>query len=80
MDALHKLKVWSLVDLPQGCKAVKSKWVFKQRADGRYHAQLVAKGFTCNVYHRRLPDLGSGGVCGYFYGTEQRCSFRDDEN
>jgi hypothetical protein len=46
MDALTKLKVWSLVDLPQGRKAVKSKWVFKQKADGHYHAQLVAKGFT----------------------------------
>jgi hypothetical protein len=46
MDALAKLKVWSLVDLPQGRKAVKSKWVFKRKVDGRYRARLVAKGFT----------------------------------
>jgi hypothetical protein len=46
MDALHKLKVWNLVDLPQGRKTVKCKWVFKQKVDGHYRAQLVAKGFT----------------------------------
>jgi hypothetical protein len=46
MDALAKLKVWSLVDLPQGHKAVKSKWAFKQKTDGHYRARLVAKGFT----------------------------------
>jgi hypothetical protein len=46
MDALHKLKVWNLVDLPQGRKTVKCKWVFKRKADGRYCVWLVAKGFT----------------------------------
>jgi hypothetical protein len=46
IDTLHKLKVWNLVDLPQGCKTVKCKWVFKWKADGRYRARLVAKGFT----------------------------------
>jgi hypothetical protein len=34
------------VDLPTGWKAVKSKWVFKRKTDGRYRARLVAKGFT----------------------------------
>jgi len=29
-----------------GQKAIKSKWVFKWKADGCYHACLVAKGFT----------------------------------
>jgi len=44
--ALDKNKTWELVDLPAGRKAVKSKWVFKHKADGRYRAHLVAKGFT----------------------------------
>ena len=46
MDALNKNKTWELVDLPPNRKAVKSKWVFKLKADGRYRARLVAKGFT----------------------------------
>ena len=46
IDALAKNGTWSLVDLPAGRKAVKSKWVFKRKADGRFRARLVAKGFT----------------------------------
>ena len=46
MAALARAGTWSLVDLPFGRKAVKSKWVFKLKADGRYRARLVAKGFT----------------------------------
>jgi hypothetical protein len=46
IDALAKNGTWDLVDLPPGRKAVKSKWVFKLKADGRYRARLVAKGFT----------------------------------
>jgi len=46
MDALDKLKVWHLEPLPEGRKAVKSKWVFKKKADGHFCARLVAKGFT----------------------------------
>jgi hypothetical protein len=46
IDALAKNGTWELVDLPPGCKAVKSKWVFKLKADGRYRTCLVAKGFT----------------------------------
>jgi hypothetical protein len=46
IDALAKNGTWELVDLPPGRKAVKSKWVFKLKADGRYRACLVAKGFT----------------------------------
>jgi hypothetical protein len=36
---------WELMDLLPGCKAVKSKWVFKLKVDGHYCAHLVAKGF-----------------------------------
>jgi hypothetical protein len=46
IDALAKNGTWELVDLLPGRKAVKSKWVFKLKVDGRYHARLVAKGFT----------------------------------
>src|SRR5258708_7747599 len=46
MDALSKNNTWELVNLPPGHKAIKSKWVFKLKADGRFHARFVAKGFT----------------------------------
>ena len=46
INALNKNKTWELVDLPASRKAVKSKWVFKHKADGRYCTRLVAKGFT----------------------------------
>ena len=46
MDALAKNGTWELVDLLPNKKAVKSKWVFKLKADGCYRAHLVAKGFT----------------------------------
>ena len=46
MAALAKNETWTLVDLPPGRKAVKSKWVFKLKADGCYRVRLVAKGFT----------------------------------
>jgi hypothetical protein len=46
IDTLAKNGTWELVDLPPGREAVKSKWVFKLKADGRYCAHLVAKGFT----------------------------------
>jgi len=44
-------KTWTLVDLPQGRKAIGNKWVFKAKCttDGvvdRYKARLVAKGFS----------------------------------
>ncbi|WVZ13110.1 hypothetical protein V8G54_017640 [Vigna mungo] len=43
--------VWDLVELPEGCKRVECKWVFKTKRDShgnieRYKARLIAKGFT----------------------------------
>nr|GEW50312.1 hypothetical protein [Tanacetum cinerariifolium] len=43
--------VWVLVDLPPGCKTVKSKWIFKKKTYmvgivHNYKACLVGKGFT----------------------------------
>nr|GEW49279.1 retrotransposon protein, putative, Ty1-copia subclass [Tanacetum cinerariifolium] len=43
--------VWVLVDLPLGCKTVRSKWIFKKKTnmDGivqTYKARLIPKGYT----------------------------------
>ena len=46
MDAMAKNKVWVLVYLPPGRKAVKSRWVFRRKVDLCYRARVVAKGFT----------------------------------
>src|SRR5712672_2643424 len=51
MDALSKNDTWELVELPAGRKAIKPKWVFKLKIDGRYRARVVAKGFT------QIPDI-----------------------
>jgi len=46
LEALHKRKVFELDDLPKGCKAIKNRWVFTTKSDGRKKARLVAKGFS----------------------------------
>ena len=43
--------VWDLLELPEGCKRVDCKWIFKTKCDfhgnlERYKAKLFAKGFT----------------------------------
>ena len=48
---MSKNKVWSLVDLPNGCRLIGCKWVFKTKCDSkgqveRYKARLVAKGYN----------------------------------
>ncbi|GJW80502.1 ribonuclease H-like domain-containing protein [Tanacetum coccineum] len=50
MDALLRNGTWELVDLPEGRKAIGSKWIYKIkfRSSGeidRYKARLVAQGF-----------------------------------
>ena len=47
---MYDNKVWTLVEIPEGRKAIKNKWIFKKKtdADGNvtvYKARLVAKGF-----------------------------------
>ena len=54
MESIQKNEVWDLVKLPEGRKAVGSKWVFKQKLDGdgvveRYKARIVAQGY-CQKY------------------------------
>src|SRR3990167_6577683 len=49
MNSMIENEVWTLVDLPEGKKLTKTKWVFdeKKAADGsieRYKARLCAKG------------------------------------
>ena len=46
IGSLHERKVWELVDLPKGCKAIKGRWVFALKSDGRRKSRFVAKGFT----------------------------------
>ena len=51
IDSLKGNDVWDLVKLPEGRKAVGSKWVFKTKHDAegnieRYKARLVAQGYN----------------------------------
>ncbi|GJZ58327.1 ribonuclease H-like domain-containing protein [Tanacetum coccineum] len=50
MDALLRNGTWEIVELPEGRKAIRSKWIYKIkfRSSGeidRYKARLVAQGF-----------------------------------
>ncbi|KAJ9544930.1 hypothetical protein OSB04_024637 [Centaurea solstitialis] len=50
-QSMYDNQVWELTDLPQHCRAVGRKWVFKKKTDmdGNVHtfkARLVTKGFT----------------------------------
>ncbi|XP_070010198.1 uncharacterized mitochondrial protein AtMg00820-like [Nicotiana sylvestris] len=51
LESMRVNKVWELVDLPEGRKAIGSKWVLKikLKVDGtveRFKARLVVKGYT----------------------------------
>ena len=50
MDSLHKNDTYELVEMPQGGKILRNKWVYKLKTDGtgqivKYKARLVVKGF-----------------------------------
>lgn len=50
IEALNRQGTWSLVKLPAGAKAIKSRWVYKIKLDSdnkpvRHKARIVAKGF-----------------------------------
>ena len=51
MSSISQNKVWSLVDLPDGCRPIGCKWLFKIKCDikgqvERYISRLVAKGYS----------------------------------
>ncbi|CAL9021611.1 unnamed protein product, partial [Prunus brigantina] len=51
LESMRKNGVWELKVLPQGCKPIGCKWVYKTKRDSkgaidRYKARLVAKGYT----------------------------------
>ncbi|RZB42467.1 Retrovirus-related Pol polyprotein from transposon TNT 1-94 [Glycine soja] len=51
MNSMQSNKVWNLVKMPNGAKAIRCKWVFKTKRDSlgnieRYKARLVVEGFT----------------------------------
>jgi hypothetical protein len=51
MKSMDNNTVWDLVDLPNGCRPIGCKWVFKTKKDStgkikRYKARLIAKGFS----------------------------------
>ena len=51
LQSLLANNTWTLVPLPPGRRAVKSKWVYKAKLDSegnlkRHKARLVAKGFS----------------------------------
>ncbi|CAI7887105.1 unnamed protein product [Closterium sp. NIES-53] len=50
LKSIEENGTWELVELPEGCNAITSKWLFKikSNADGkikRYKSRLVAKGY-----------------------------------
>ncbi|KAJ9561556.1 hypothetical protein OSB04_006716 [Centaurea solstitialis] len=64
MQSMYDNQVWELTDLPQHCRAVRRKRVFKKKTDmdGNVHtfkARLVAKGFTqTHVFEAKVAFLG----------------------
>lgn len=51
IESIKMNKTWTLVDLPDGCKAIGLKWVFKIKRNTdstirKYNARLVAKGYV----------------------------------
>ncbi|CAI7917208.1 unnamed protein product [Closterium sp. NIES-54] len=50
LKSIEENCTWELVELPEGCKAITSKWLFKIKSDTdgkieRYKSRLVAKGY-----------------------------------
>jgi hypothetical protein len=46
LESLRQRQVFELTELPPGRKAIKNRWVFDIKSDGRKKARLVAKGFS----------------------------------
>ncbi|XP_070020691.1 uncharacterized mitochondrial protein AtMg00820-like [Nicotiana sylvestris] len=61
LESMKTNKVWDLVELPLGRRAIGNKWVLKvkRKADGsieRYKARLVVKGFSqeAGIYYEEI--------------------------
>jgi hypothetical protein len=46
LKSLQKRNVYEPVDLPEGRKAIKNRWVFNVKSDGQKCTRLVVKGFS----------------------------------
>ena len=51
LESMANNKVWDLVELPNGIKPIRCKWIFKTKKDSlgnieRHKTWLVAKGFA----------------------------------
>ena len=44
-NGLTEMGVWKLVDCPDDHKTIKCRWTYILKADGRYKARHVAKGY-----------------------------------
>jgi len=62
LKSLKNKDVYEIVDLPKGRKAVKNRWVFNIKPDGRYQSCLVAKEFS-QVEGIDFDELFSLVVC-----------------
>ena len=59
IESLKERKVYKLVPrtaVPPGRKRIKSKWVFKRKADGSFKGRLVAQGWN------QVPGLDCGST------------------
>ena len=45
-NGLTEMGVWKLVDSLSDRKTIKCRWTYVLKADGRYKARLIAKGYT----------------------------------
>ena len=51
LEAIERNSTWELVKLPESCKSIGVKWIYKIKRNAseeitRYKARLVAKGFS----------------------------------
>ena len=51
LDSIVSNHTWGLYDLPEGCKTISSKWMFKKKLRHdftiyKYKARLVIRGFN----------------------------------
>jgi hypothetical protein len=51
IDSIQENHTWELTELSRGCRAIRLKWVFKQKKDEsgaviKNKARLVAKGYV----------------------------------